>query len=142
MVFAQFLNDKPMGCNGNVLPELLFENHNVNCLTVERDTSQPHNDNFCLFRTLALHLHGNDKLEEETSNLFNNFLFNFVEEDPPKTQGGQGNDSPNVEDLLQLNIVLYHIDFVNGENLSELARRSIQYYDKIANFVRYSNHIR
>ena len=34
---------------------------------------QPYKDNFCLFRALALHLHGNDKLEQETSNIFNFF---------------------------------------------------------------------
>ena len=39
--------------------EALLKNHNVNCLTFERNTRQPYIDNLCLFRALALHLHGN-----------------------------------------------------------------------------------
>ena len=66
-VFASLLNVVPMGCKDTVLPEPLSENHKGNCLTFERNTLQPNNDNLCLFRALALHLHGKKKLEEETS---------------------------------------------------------------------------
>ena len=61
-----------MGCKDPVLAVQLFKNREVNCLTFERNTRQPYNVNFCLFRALDLHLHGNEKLEEETSNNFNN----------------------------------------------------------------------
>ena len=40
------------------------------------------------------------------------------------------NDIPKVEDLLQLNIFLYDIDFVDGELIRELVRRSNQYMTK------------
>ena len=46
-----------------------------------------------------------------------------------------------VEDLLQLNIFLYDIDFVNGELIGELARRSIRKYEKSVKLLRYNNHI-
>ena len=62
--FASLLKDVPMGCKDTVLPEPLMRNCNVNRLTSERNTLQPYNDNLCLFRALALHLHGNKKLEE------------------------------------------------------------------------------
>ena len=65
-----------MGCKDAVLPETLLKNHTVNCLTFEKYTRKPYTDNLCLFRALALHLHGNDRLEEETSKLFNLFLVN------------------------------------------------------------------
>ena len=52
---------------GAVLPEPNLKNHKVNSLTFERNTRQPYNDNLCLFRAPALHFHGNEKLEEETS---------------------------------------------------------------------------
>ena len=68
-IFASLIKDVPMGCKDTVLPEPLLRNCNVNCLTFERNTLQPYNDNLCLFRALALHLHGNKKLEEETSNV-------------------------------------------------------------------------
>ena len=125
-IFASLLKDVPMGCRDTVLPEPLVNNHNVNCLTFERNTLQAYKDNLCLFRALALHLHGNEKLELETSKIFNLFLNNSEERDVSKFQGVQLNDLPKVEDLLQLNIFLYDIDFVDGELIGELCRRSIQ----------------
>ena len=79
-IVASLLKDVPMGCKDTVLPEPLLKNHNVNCLTFERNTRQPYNDNLCLFRALALHLHGNKKLEEETSKNFYLFLNNCGKE--------------------------------------------------------------
>ena len=140
-VFASLLKDVPMGCEGTVLPEPLLKNHNVNCLTFERITRQPYNDNVCLFRALALHLHGNEKLEEETSKVFNVFLINSEEGDASKFQGVHLNDIPKVEDLLELNNFLYDFDFVDGELIGELCRRSIQKYEKSVKLSRYNNHI-
>ena len=73
-VFAALLKDVPMGCKKAVLPEPLSRNGTINCLTYEESTRQPYNDNSCLFRALALHLHGTQRLEEETSNLFILFI--------------------------------------------------------------------
>ena len=50
-------------------------------------------------------------------------------------------DIPKVEDLLQLNIFLYDIGFVDGELIGELCRRSVQSYEKSVELLRYSNHI-
>ena len=86
-IFAALLRDLPMGCKDAVLPESLLKNLTVNCLTFERNTRQPYKDNLCLFRALALHLHGNERLEEETSKLFNLFLVNSTNTDPSKFQG-------------------------------------------------------
>ena len=121
-VFAALLKDVPMGCKDTVLPEPLLRNCNVNCLTFERNTSQPYNDNLCLFRAVALHLFGNEKLEEETSKIFNLLLNNCGEGDPSKFQGVHMTDIPKVEEMLQLNIFLYDIDSVDGELFGELAR--------------------
>ena len=66
-VFAALLNDVPMGCMDAVLPESLIKNHTINYLSFEENTRQPYNDNLGLFRALALHLHGTQRLEEETS---------------------------------------------------------------------------
>ena len=66
-IFASWLKDVPMGCEDTVLFEPLLKNHNVNCLAFERTSLQPYNDNLCLFRALVLYLHGNKKLEEESS---------------------------------------------------------------------------
>ena len=140
-IFASLPKDVPMGCKDTVLPEPLLKNHNVNFLTFERNTRQPYNDNLCLLRALALHLHGNEKLEEETSQFFKLFLNNCGEGDPSKFQGVHLTNFPKVKDLLQLNIFFYDIDFVDGEPIGELCRRSIQKYEKSVQLLRYNNHI-
>ena len=140
-VFAALLTDIPMGCKDTVLPEPLLRNCNVNCLTFERNTSQPYNDNLCLFRAVALHLFGSERLEEETSKIFNLFLNNCGEGDPSKFQAVHMTDFPKVEEMLQLNIFLYDIDFGDGELIGELARRSIQKFEKSVKLLRYNNHI-
>ena len=61
-VFAALLKDIPMGCKDTVLPGPIMKNHIVNCLTFERSTRQLCNDNLCLFRAVALHLFGNERL--------------------------------------------------------------------------------
>ena len=48
---------------------------------------------------------------------------------------------PKVEDLLQLNIFLYDIDFVDRELIGELCRRSFQKYGNSVKLLRYNNHI-
>ena len=140
-IFTSLLKDVPMGCKDTVLPEPLLRNGNVNCLTYEKNTLQPYNDSLCLFRALALHLHGNKKLEEETSKNFKHFLNNSEERDPSKFQGVHMTDIPKVEEMLQINIFLYDIDFVDGELIGELARRSIQKFEKSVKLLRYNNHI-
>ena len=105
-IFASLPKDVPIGCKVTVLLEPLLRNRNENCLIFQRNTLQPYNDNLCLFRELALHLHGNEKLEEETSKIFNLFLKNSEEGDVSKFQGVLLNDIPKVEDLLQLKILL------------------------------------
>ena len=87
-----------MGCNGAVLPELLLKNYTINCLTFEENTRQSYNDNLCLFRALALHLHGNQQLEEETSKIFNLFINKMDGLSADQFQGVHMNNIPIVED--------------------------------------------
>ena len=63
-IFAALLRDIPMGCKDAIIPESISKNHTVNCLTFEKNTRKPYNDNLCLFRAVALHLFGNERLEE------------------------------------------------------------------------------
>ena len=121
-VFAALLKDVPMGCKNAVLPGPLLRNGTTNCLTYEENTRQPYNDNLCLFRALALHLHGTQRLEEETSKFFNLFINKMDGLSPNQFQGVHMKNIPTVEDLLTLNILLYDIDFVDGNIIGELAQ--------------------
>ena len=139
--FAALLKYVPMACKDSVLPEPLLKNQKVKCLTFEKNTRKPYNDKFCLFRAVALHLFGNERLENETSKIFNFFLNNSGEGYPSKFQGVHMTDIPKVEEMLQLKIFLYDIDFVDGELLGKLARRSFQKSEKSVELLRSKNHI-
>ena len=130
-----------MGCKDAVLPESLLRNRSINCLTFEKNKRKPYNDNFCLFRALALHLHGNERLEEETSKLFSLFLVNSTNPDPSKIQGVCMEDIPSVQDIVSINIFIYDIDLIDGAMVGELARRSIKKYEKNVQLIRYNSHI-
>ena len=130
-----------MGCKDFVLTEPLLKNQNVNCPTFEKNTRSPHNDSLCLFRAAALHLFSNERLEEETSKIFNLSLNNCGEGDPSKFQGVHMTDIANLEEMLHLKIFHNDIDFVDGELIAELARRSIQKFEKCVKLLRSNNHI-
>ena len=102
----------------------------------EENTRQHYNDNLCVFRTHALHLHGNQRLEEETSKLFNLFINKMDGLSPNQFHGVHMNNIPAVEDLLTLNILLYDIDIVDGNIVGELARQSVQKYKNTVRMLR------
>ena len=130
-----------MGCKDAVLPEPLLKNQTIKCLTFEENTRQAYNDNLCLFRALALHMHAIQRLEEETSSVFNLFINKMDGLSADQFQGVHMNDIPTVEDLLTPNILLYDIDIVDGNITGELARRSMQKYNNTVRLLRYSNYI-
>ena len=140
-VFAALLKDVLMGCKDAVLSEPLLKKCTINCFTFAENTRQPYNDNLCLFRALALHLHGNQRLVEKTSKLFNLLSNKMDGLSDGQFQGVHMNDIPIVEDLLTLNILLYDLDIVDGNINGELARRSVQKYENTVRMLRYNNHI-
>ena len=76
------------------------------------------------------------EINEKTSKTFNVFLKNCGEADPSKFQVVHMTDIPKVEEMLQLNIFLYDIDFVDGELIGEPARKSIQTFEKNVRLLR------
>ena len=98
-VFTTLIQVIPMGCEDTVFIATLLKNYNVNCLTFDRNTTQPNNRILCLFRALDLHLRSNNELEQE-----NVFHAKNEERDTSKSQGSQLNDIPKNEDIFHLNI--------------------------------------
>ena len=140
-VFATLLKDLPMGCNNAILPDFLLKNGTINWVKYEKNTRQPNNSNLCLFRSLALQLHGNQPLEEKTSKIFNSFIKRKDELSPNQFLGVHMNDNPVVEHLLTLNILLYDIKIVDGNLVGEFARRSLRKYENTVRLLRYKHHI-
>ena len=140
-VFAALFKDVHMGCKNAVLREPLLRNGTINCLTFEESTREPYNDNLCLFRALVLHLHGTQRLDEETSNLCIFLIKKMDGLSPNQFQGVHMNDIPIVEDLLTLSILLYDIEIVDANIVGEHARRSVQKYQNTVRLLRHNNHI-
>ena len=61
---------------------------------------------------------------------------------PNQLQGVHMNDIPTVEDLLTLKILLYDIDFVDGNITGERDRRSVQKCENTVRLLRHNDHIR
>ena len=61
-----------------------------------------------------MHFHGNERLEEETSEFFNIFLKKSIETDPENFRGVCMEGIAAVEDIVQADILLFDIDIVDG----------------------------
>ena len=94
-----------------------------------------------MFRALCLHLHGNERLEEETNKLFNLYLQRKDGIEPAAFQGVCMDDIPTVEEITGINIFLYDVDIVEGSLVGELARRSVQKHPDTVRLLRYNSHI-
>ena len=129
-----------MGCKDAVLPVPLLKNRTVKCLTFEEIIRQPYNDNLCPFRALALHLHGNQEQERETSKNLN-LISKKNGLSSNQFQEVHLNDAPIVEDLPTLNTLLYGRDIADGKSIEGLARRSVQKYGNTTGLLRYKNQI-
>ena len=86
-IFAALLKEVPMGCRETVLQDLPLKNRSVKCLNLEENTRKLYKDKLCLFRALVLRFHGNERLEEETSMIFNLFLKKTGGTDPANFRG-------------------------------------------------------
>ena len=138
-IFCALLKSIPMGCIDAVLPEQLLRRPDVNCL-VSNGYGETYKDYLCLFRAIAVHLCGSSELETNAKNLFSAFLHESGQ-DAINFRGVSIDHLVFVEDAIKHNIFIYDIDIVDGDFVGELARRSIEMYEKNINLLRYNNHI-
>ena len=139
-LFSLLYSEVPLGCK-DAVPEPLTMNHTVFCLTYEKNTRILCKDNLFLFRALASHLHGKCGLEEETSRMFTLFIGKIGGTNPATFQVVCMKDFPNEEDLAQVNILPYDIDFEDGAMIGELAWKSVGKQSNTVRLLCYNNHI-
>ena len=113
----------------------------INCLTSEEKTRQPYRHNMCLFCAFAVQLHGNQQLEETTSESFNLFMNKMDGPSASQFQRVHLNDIPIIGDLLLLRFLLYDIDFVEANIIGELSRRSVQKHENNVGILSYNIHV-
>ena len=138
-IFCALLKNIPMGCIDAVLPELLLRRPDVNFL-VSNGYGETYKDFLCLFRAIAVHLYGSSELETIATNLFGAFLHESGH-DAINFRGVSIDHLVFVENAIKHNIFIYDIDIEEGEFVGELARRSVEMYEKNINLLRYNNHI-
>ena len=138
-IFCALLKSIPMGCIDAVLPEQLLRRPDVNCL-VSNGYGETYKDYLCLFRAIAVHFYGSSELEINAKNLFSAFLHESGQ-DAINFRGVSIDHLVFVENAIKHNIFIYDIDIVDGDFVGELARRSIEMYEKNINLLRYNNHI-
>ena len=117
-----------MGCPESVLPEPLLRHKQVNCLLSTKD-NETYKDHLCPFRALAMYMNGHNDLDSHTSSYFTDFILKSGS-DLKFFCGVSLEDLPVVEEIVQRNIFKYDFDIQEGENVEELARRSIGRFDK------------
>ena len=130
-----------MGCKDPVLAKSQLKNCTINCLKYEEFKIQPYNVNLCLFRALAIPFYGNQRLEEETSEYFNLFIRETDGLNTNQFQSVNMNKFPDDEDLLTLENPLDGTDVLDGNNIGEDPRRSVQKYKNTLRLPRHNNHL-
>ena len=140
-VFAALLKDVPMGCEDSILPEPLLKKQNVKCLTFWKKYKKALQWQSLPLQSSRSAFSWQREIAGRSIQIFNFFLNNYGEGDPSKFQGVHMTDVPKVEEMLQLNFFLYHINFVDGELIGELSRWSIQKVEKSVKLLRYNKHI-
>ena len=108
-----------MGCRNAVIPKILLRKGTVDYLTYEETARPPNNEYLCLFRARAFQLRGTQRLVEETSKMINSFNNKLLEFSTNLCQRFRINYCGINEVLLTLNILLFDIDIVDEETLSE-----------------------
>ena len=125
-MFAVLFKDVLLGWKALVLPKLLQRHQTLNGLTYEENTRQPYNNTVTFLKSLALHIHGNQRLEQKTSRIIKAFINTKDRLSPSQFTGVHLDDLPVVEEVLTLNILLYDIVILNGNTVGELAGRSVK----------------
>ena len=127
-IFCALSKSISMGCINAVLPEQLLRRPDVNCL-VSNGYGETYKDYLCLFRAIAVHLNGSSELEINAKNMFS-ALFHESGQNAINFIGVSIDHFVFVENAIKHNIFIYDIDIVDGDFVGELARRSIEMYEK------------
>ena len=134
---AALLKEVPMGCKIGILPDPLLRNLFVKSFTFQDFTRKSYNDNLSLRRALAFHLQGIEKIEEESSSLFNIYREKI---------GGMILQTvwkilqQWVTLLMRIFYALYDVDIVHVSLIGELASRIVGKRSDTVRLLRYNSH--
>ena len=138
--FAVLLKSISVGCNNLLLPSQLAKSADVNCLTYEANKER-YNDNLCLLRAVCMHKTVTEKLGEETSKFLDALLGIKSKLSIENFRRVALEDIHVVEDLANVNILVYDIEVSENGNVGELVPRSFKRFNSTATLLRYNNHL-
>ena len=122
-IFAALLKSVSVGCKDVLLPPNLVKRSDVKCFTYKSNKGR-YNDNLCLLWAVCMHKTGNEKVEEETKKLFNAYLTGNPHLSVQNFRDVWLEHLHNVEQLAELNILVFDIEISDGGIIGEPARRS------------------
>ena len=93
-----------------------------------------------VFPCMAMYMNGHNDLESHIFRYFTEFVSKSGY-DPKNFREVSVENLPVVEEIVHRNTFIYHFDIQEGENLGELARRSLVRFDKTVKLLRFNNHI-
>ena len=85
-------------------------------------------------------MNGHNDLDSHTSRYLTEFVSESVY-DPKNFRGVSKENLPVVENIVQRNIFEYDFDIQRGEYVGELARRSVERFDKTVKILRFNNQV-
>ena len=106
---------------------------------MDSKTHKPFDDNLCMFRAVAYHLHGVVDFKEKSVELFKKFI--GVTKQSENNFGVDTNQIHYLEKIIENNIQLYSVFYDENELLGELTRQSESKFSKTINLIQYNNHI-
>jgi len=137
--FIDKLRDHPIGC-GKVIPDYVKNNRGLYALVRNRQTGVAYDDNLCLFWCLSLH---QDKdvgnCERSTHRNFEKYCQAFSV-NPSSFPGVALFELCAVEDLFQVNFMVYELSHETGSVVARLIQRSREIYAKTVNLNLYNRH--
>jgi len=137
--FINKLRDHLIGC-GKVIPDYVKNNRGLYALVTNKQTGVAYEDKLCLFRCLSLH---QDKdvgnCERSTHRNFEKYCQAFSV-NPSSFPGATLFDLCAVEDLFEVNLMVYELSNETGSVVARLIQRSREIYAKTVNLNLYNGH--
>ena len=122
------------------LPDFIINNHGVHSLTADFNTGELYQDRLCIFRCLSLffgfHL---NNLEADTQTKFRLYC-QKQQISPSSFQGVSLHDLLFVEDLFEINVMVYELAEFENETVCRLIQNSRKIYPKTMKLNLFENH--
>ena len=137
--FINKLRDYAIGC-GKVIPDYVKNNRGIYALVTNKQTSVAYEDNLCLFRCLSLHQDKNvGNCERSTHCNFEKYCQAYSVY-PSSFPGIILFDLCAVEDLFEVNLMVYKLRNETGSVVARLIQRSHEIYTKTVYSNLYNGH--